>query len=181
MGNLMDENRELVVDVALLPNDVYTPFLWSRDNLARWVSAFILSLIFFDLYKNQSATLLSFPDGEAIRAIVAILMLFVLLTLLIFPYLRMRAMFRKSPAMTKTRHYTFRAAGITIQSDDANTDCKWSVFQRVVETPSVFVFWQTSRSAVYIPKRCFTGPQDVALMRALIRENMPGQWQLRND
>lgn len=177
----MDGNRELVVEVGLRPHDVYTPFQWRRENLARWVSAFILCLIFYDLYKNQSATLLSFPDGGAILAVAALLMLLVLLALLIFPYLRIRAMFRKSPAMAKTHRYTFRAAGITIQSDDANADCKWSVFQRVVETPRVFAFSQTSHSATYIPKRCFTAPHDVALMRELIHENMPGRCQLRGD
>jgi hypothetical protein len=177
----MDEHRDVVVDVVLTPNDVYTPFQWSRGNLLRWVSAFVLCLIFYDLYKDQSATLLSFPDGKAILTIVALLALFVLLALLAFPYLRMRAMFRKSPNMTKTRHYTFRATGITIRSEDANADCKWSVFQRVFETPSVFVFSQTSLSGTHIPKRCFTTPGDVARMRELIRENMSGRFHLRRD
>jgi hypothetical protein len=177
----MEDNRDLVVEVDLRPNDVYTPFRWDRGNLARWVSAFVLCLIFYDLYKNQSATLLSFPDGEAILAVVALLVLFVLFAVLVFPYLRMRAMFRKSPAMTKARRYTFRATGITIQSDDANSDCKWPFFQRAVETPSVFVLSITSRGATYIPKRCFASPNDVARMRELIRENMPGLSTLRRD
>ncbi len=83
--------------------------------------------------------------------------------------------------MTKLRRYTFRATGITIKSDDANSDCKWSLFQRAVETPSVFAFSQTVSAAIYIPKRCFTAPNDVARMRELIRENMPGKCQLRRD
>ena len=177
----MGENRDVVVDVGLMPNDVYTPFHWNRGNLVRWVSAFVLCLIFYDLYTNRSATLLSFPDGHAILTIVALLALFVLLALLLFPYLRIRAIFRKSPAMTKIRRYTFQPAGISIQSDDANSDCKWSLFQRAVETPSVFALSQTVSAAIYIPKRCFTAPNDVARMRELIRENMPGKHQLRRD
>jgi hypothetical protein len=177
----MDENRDIIVDVSLRPNDVYTPFQWNRGNLARWVSAFVICLIFYDLYKNQSATLLSFPDGQAILRVVALLALFVLFALLVFPYLRMRAIFRKSPAMTKIRRYTFRSTGITIQSDDANSDCKWSLFQRAVETPSVFVFFQTVSAAIYIPKRSFAAPNDVARMRKLVRENMPGKCRLRCD
>jgi hypothetical protein len=141
----------------------------------------VLSLIFYDLYKDSSATVLSFPGGESILAIVALLVLFILLALLVFPYLRMRAMFRKSPAMTKTRRYTFGATGITVHSDDANSDCKWSLFQRAVETPRVFAFSQTSYAATYIPKRCFTSCDDVRRMRELIRENMPGRWRLRRD
>ncbi len=52
----MDENRDIVVDVGLTPNDVYTPFHWNRGNLARWVSAFALCLIFYDLHKNRKRT-----------------------------------------------------------------------------------------------------------------------------
>ncbi len=175
----MEDNRGVVVDVDLRPNDVYTPFLWDRNNLARWVTSIVLCLIFYDLYKSSRATILSFQGGESILTIIALLVLFILLGLLLFPYLRVRAMFRKSPAMAKTRRYTFRTTGITIHSDDATSDCKWSLFQRAVETPSVFVFWLTSLQGTYIPKRCFASSDDIARVRGLIRENMPGRWRLR--
>jgi hypothetical protein len=175
----MEDNRFVVVDVDLRPNDVYTPFRWDRGNLARWVTAIVLCLIFYDLYKSSRETILSFQGGESILAIMALLVLLILFGLLLFPYLRVRAMFRKSPGMTKTRRYTLGTTGITIRSDDANSDCKWSLFQRAFETPSVFVLSQTTRHGTYIPKRCFASSHDVALVRYLIRENMPGRWRLR--
>lgn len=175
----MQNNLGVVVDVDLRPNDVYTPFRWDRNNLARWVTSIVLCLIFYDLYKSSRATILSFQGGDSIVAIIALLVLFILFGLLLFPYLRVRAMFRKSPAMTKTRRYTFCATGITVQSDDATSDCKWSLFHRAVETPSVFVFSVTSHHGTYIPKRCFASSDDVARVRDLIRENMPGRWRLR--
>jgi hypothetical protein len=175
----MEDNRGVVVDVDLGPNDVYTPFRWDRHNLARWVISIVLCLIFYDLYKSSRATILSFQGGESILAIIALLVLFILLGLLLFPYLRVRAMFRKSPAMTKTRRYTFNSTGITIQSEDASSDCKWSLYQRAYESPSVFIFSLTSYHATYIPKRCFASSDDIARVRDLIRENMPGRWRLR--
>ena len=175
----MENNRGVVVDVDLRPNDVYTPFRWDRSNLARWVTSIVLCLIFYDLYKSSRATILSFQGGESILAIIALVVLFILLGLLLFPYLRVRAMFRKSAAMTKTRRFTIGATGITIQSDDATSDCKWSYFQRVDETPSVFVFSLTSHHGTYIPKRCFASADEIARVRDLIRENMPGRWRLR--
>jgi hypothetical protein len=175
----MEDNRAVVVDVDLRPNDVYTPFRWDRFNLARWVTSIVLCLIFYDLYKNSRATILSFQGGKSILAIIALLVLFILLGLLLFPYLRLRAMFRKSPTMTKTKRYTIGRSGITIQFDDATSDCKWSLFQRAVETPSVFVLSQTSYHGTYIPKRCFASSADIARVRDLIRENMPGRWRLR--
>jgi hypothetical protein len=177
----MEDNRVVVVDVVLKPNDVYTPFRWDRGNLARWVTALLLCMIFYDLYKDSRDTILSFQGGQSTLAIIALLVLFILLGLLLFPYLRVRGMFRGSPAMKKARRYTFGTAGITTQSDDANSDCKWSLFLRVFETPSVFVFSLTTHAAIYVPKRCFASSHDVARVRELIRENMPGKWRLRRD
>jgi hypothetical protein len=175
----MTDNRDVVVDVDLKPNDVYTPFRWDRNNLARWVTSIVLCLIFYDLYKSSRATILSFQGGESILAVIGLLVLFILFGLLLFPYLRVRAMFRKSPGMTKTRRYTIGAAGIAVQSDDATSDCRWSLFQRAVETPTVFVLSQTSYQGTYIPKRCFASPDDIVRVRDLIRENMAGKWRLR--
>ena len=101
----MEDNRALVVDVALRPNDVYTTFRWDRRNLARWVTAIVLCLIFYDLYKDARTTILSLEAGQSILLIMTLLLLFILFGLLLVPYLGVRAMFRKSPAMTNARRY----------------------------------------------------------------------------
>jgi hypothetical protein len=176
----MDDNRSVVVDVDLKPNDVYTPFQWNRNNVFRWITSIVLCLIIRDLYKDSRETILSFDGGQSILAIVALLVLLILFGLLVFPYLRVRAVFRKYPAMTKTRRYTINAAGITMQSEDATTECKWSLFVRAVETRTVFVLSQTAYAGTYIPKRCFVSSDDATLVRDLIRENMPGKWRLRS-
>ena len=79
----MEDNRAVVVDVDLTPNDVYTPFGWDRYNLARWVTSIVLCLIFYDLYKNSQATILSFQGGESILAIIALLVLLPIIRALI--------------------------------------------------------------------------------------------------
>jgi hypothetical protein len=53
----MENSREVIVDVDLKPNDVYRPFLWSRENAARWVSAIVISLIVYDLYQRSGETI----------------------------------------------------------------------------------------------------------------------------
>lgn len=175
-----DEDNIVNVEVDLRPHDVYTPFRWDRGNLTRWVTAFILCVIFYDLYRRRAA-LLAFPDGKSILAVVVLLMVFIICALLLFPYLRVRAMFRKSPALTETRRYTFATDGIKIQSDVANSDCKWSLFQRVVETPAVFVLFITTHGAMYVPKRSLSSREDVGRLRKLIRENVSRKLQLRSD
>lgn len=177
----MSDDRCVVVEVDLALNDVYSPFRWSRANAARWIASIVLCLIFYDLYRNSRATILSSPTGDSIRAIIVILVVFIFSALLLFPYLRARAMFRKSPALTKMRRYTFQNTGIVIRSEDANTDCKWSLFQRVIETPRVFIFMLTSSTAAYVPKRCFSSSNDVVRVRELVRQNMSGRCRLRRD
>lgn len=122
------------------------------------VTSIVLCMICYDLYKSSRATILSFEGGPSILTIVVLLALFSLLGLLLFPYLPVLAMFRKSPAMTKTRRYSFGPTGITIRSDDATSDCKWSLFERAVEAPNVFVLSLTKYRRIYIPKRCFAFP-----------------------
>lgn len=150
------------------------------QNVARWGAAFFMALLCYDLYRD-SAALLSFPDGESILAVAVLLMVFVLLGLLLFPYLRVRSIFRKSPGLNKPRYYAFSAQGLTVETEDAKSECRWSVFQRVVETRAVFVFSLTSFGAVYVPKRCFASQQDIPRVRTLIRANMPGKYKLRGE
>lgn len=177
----MEPPRDVTVEVSLRPNDVYTPFRWDGGNVARWVSAFVLSLIFYDLYKGSSEALLSFPDGKSIMAILWVLVAFILLALLIFPYLRVLAFFRKSPAMKKPRRLIIGTTGIKIESEDVNSDYKWSLIQRAYETKRLFVLMHTTFSAIYIPKRCFTSPDDVLRLREIIRQSVQGKWRLRRD
>jgi hypothetical protein len=173
-------SNQVVVDVILKPNDIYTPFRWERNNVARWVVAIVLCLIFYDLYTRGLDTLRSFPDSGSIIAILVTLAVFILLALLLFPYLRFRAIFRKSPQLRKAAKYTFSADGMRFESVDSSGTCKWSGFDRAIETRKVFAFSITAASATYIPKRCL-GPNDVAVLRQLIHDHFTGKWQLRRD
>lgn len=122
----MEKAPELVVEVALRPHDVYTPFQWDRNNIARWVVSIVLCWIFYDAYKNGLDALRSFPDSNSIIAVLVTLAIFILLGLVLFPYLRVRAMFRKSPQFHKPVKYTFNAEGLRFESEDANGAFKWS-------------------------------------------------------
>lgn len=158
----METSAELTVVVRLKPHDVYTPFQWDRNNLARWVVAIVLCWIFYDIYKSGLDPLRSFPDSGSIIAVLVVLVVFILLALLLFPYLRVRALFGKSPLFHKAVRYTFSAQGVRFESDDANGALKWSAFDRIVETRKVFVLSTTSQAGTYIPKRCLTSQTDIA-------------------
>jgi hypothetical protein len=119
------------------------------------------------------------PDADSIRLVILVLTVFIVLGLLLFPYLRVLAMFRETPSLTKPRQYTFSAEGIRFESEDATADLKWSAFIRIYETRSLFIFLQTTRAAIYIPKRFIESEQDVPRLRQLIRDDFKGKWRLR--
>ena len=54
----MDDDRCVIVDVNLKLNDIYSPFRWERGNVARWVAASVLCLIFLDLCGRE------FPESS---------------------------------------------------------------------------------------------------------------------
>jgi hypothetical protein len=163
-------SESISVQVELRPHDVYTPFTWSRGNLARWVSTGLLCYIFYDLFTHGSDSLRSFPGGDSLLAVVILLAVLILCGLLLFPYLRMRAAFRKNSYFRKRWTYTFSSEHVQIQSDDSTSECKWTVFDRIEETPKVFMLLYAGRGGgAYVPKRCIVSREQLLHLRALLR------------
>jgi hypothetical protein len=177
----MNDGRELTVEFTLIPEDVYSPFRWDRNNLARWIASALLCYILYDVYSRSVETLRTFEGGTSIIAILITLFILVLAGLLLFPLLRLRAVFRGTPGFATLKRVTFRPDLILFESESAKAECKWTLFLNVLETPRVFVFSQGKVGATYIPKRCFTSSEDIAFLRKLIRENFKGKITLRRD
>jgi YcxB-like protein len=176
----MDNKPELIADITLEPGDVHHPFLWSWQNLVRWVLALTACLILYEVPPLWPPGV-SPSERRTELFLLYLLVGSVALALFLLPYLRVRSMFRKSPALRRPRRVIFNAEGIRFESEDARGEYKWSLFLRIIESKKVFVLLQTTHAATYIPKRCFRSPSDVELLRQLIRDNFKGKWTLRRD
>jgi hypothetical protein len=176
----VENQSEIVVEYRLQPNDVYTPFQASRENIIRWVMAVLLCGAFYLGYPELSEMAQSTGNGGSIMAIVAVLTVFILLALVVFPYLRVRARFRNSPRLHETMRYELRDQGIHFVSEHVTSDSKWSLFVSARETKTKFALGSSDFRALYIPKRCLT-LENVKLMRQMIRENVKGKIQLLAD
>lgn len=176
----MDKKTELIVDVKLEPGDVYSPFLWSRQNLIRWILLLAACGILYEMSPSWSLDV-PFLKGNNGLLYLYLVVAAVALASFLLPYLRVRSMFRKSPAARMPRRLTFSTEGIQFESEDARGEYKWSLFMRIIETKKLFLLLQTANAATYIPKRCFRSPDDVKLLRQLIRDNFKGKWTLRRD
>ena len=169
----------LTVQYILQPADVYDPFIYSWRNVIRWVIVVFACLLVYDIGPSWSSAHL----GVGIRpAVLATLLIGFLLFILFFlPWLRVQSMFRKYPAMRRLRALSFSSDGLHIESEDTRADYKWSLFHRIVETPKVFLFIVTPRGATYLPKRCLSTPDEIEILRQLIRENFRGKKRLRPE
>jgi hypothetical protein len=173
------EVAELTVDVTLQPRDIYQPFLVSRANLVRWVLALFACYLIYTTSPiwssgSQPGTASGLLQSTFFSALVFIAMFS-------WQYLRVRFMFHKYPALRRTSHVSFSAEGMHIESEVARGDYKWSLFYQIVETPKTFLFMASARGAVYIPKRCLSGSDEIAVLRRLIRDNFAGKRSLRTD
>ena len=169
----MDDGSKITVEVTLQPADVYDPFLWSRQNLIRWVFALFVCFVAYDTRRFWT-TSISTPLA------LLLLFAFVLSVSFFLPWLTAQSLFRKYPAFRKIRRMSFNSDGMHFESEDARGDYKWSVFSRIAETPKTFFLMQTARSATYVPKRCLKA-EDIPTLRRLIRQNFTGKLTLRGD
>jgi YcxB-like protein len=170
---------ELTFDITLEPQDVYQPFVYSWPNLVRWVSApFACYLI----YTTRPIWLTGSQLGAASALLEPPLFCaFVFIAMFSWPYLRVRSMFQKYPALRRSRRVSFSGEGMRVESEDAKGDYKWSLFYQIVETPKTFLLMQSARGAIYIPKRCLARSDEIVLLRRLIRDNFTGKRRLRTD
>jgi hypothetical protein len=82
----MSNGDQMSVEVALKPNDVCHPFIWSWANLWRWILAIVLCRVVYDVFFAPRVSLEAMPDADAIRLVILVLTLFIVLRLLLFPY-----------------------------------------------------------------------------------------------
>lgn len=178
----MDQASTVTVEVRQIKlNDVYTPLDYNRQNVVRWTVAAVIAYAVYDVCFAPGNRMTGLPDSGSISAVLVTLAVFIVLGLVLFPYLRLASLMRKVPGFRKPIKFVFSAEGLRFVSEDANGECKWSVFIQAIETRKSFVFSQTGHGGTYIPKRFFSSPADILSLRQLICENFKGKRTLRRD
>ena len=171
----------MAIEVSLQPQDIYQPFLFSWQNLARWVLSLFAAYLVYDTRATWSSALAN-PDRGAGVLVLLLAGIALFLAWLVYPYFRVWSMFRSSPRLRTPRRIRFSAEGIRIDSEHGRGEYKWSIFQKIVESRRTFFFMQTSHYAgsFYVPKRCLSKSATNDLRR-VIRDNFQGESKLRID
>jgi hypothetical protein len=168
-------DREICVDVLLRANDVYRPFRLSSKNVLMWTAA----LLFCGLVYDVAFSPVRVVHTDRGKLFCALLGFAALAAAFVLPYFRMRSNLRRTPAFQSPVHYRITPQGILSESEHGRGELKWSAFIRIVETPSSFLLYRTTRLATYLPKRCFTTTNDILQVRSLISANYRGKWHHR--
>jgi hypothetical protein len=179
MEQVAEAKDEVIVEVTLKPNDIYTPFQWNGTNVFCWPVILAACWVAYDSYSSNPAKwrVEGVPQTVAAFGVVALLAL-VLITL---QYVRVRRCFQKYPAFKGRRDFRFTPDGVHVESEHVRGDYKWSLFSKVVETRKNFLLLQTATAAMYVPKRCFGSADDMSTLRELILKHFKGQRRLRAE
>ena len=103
----MEERPELTLDLAIRPSDLYDPFLWSWQNVARWVLVLFAGYL---IYETRPIWSSATADAGVRDALVALSFygLLVFLMLFLFPYLG--CMRRSANIPSGSGRFGFRSA-----------------------------------------------------------------------
>jgi hypothetical protein len=173
----MPRKREISLYVDVKLSDLYDPFKPCWHNLWRWAAALVVFGITLDLSLSQY----SLPLGRSIQAVLWAFAAFLMFMLVLFPHLRMWEAARQSDLFRENFYYVISPLGLHIEGASVRTDFKWSAFDRIDETESLFVFRRAPGSALYLPKRCIPVPEDLSTLRSLISTHFLGRCRLRSD
>lgn len=164
----------LYVDVKL--GDLYDPFRPCWQNLWRWAAA----LVVFGITLDLSLTPHSLPLGASIQAALWAFAVFLMFMLVIFPHLRVWEAARRSDLFRENFYYVISPSGLTVEGATVRTNFKWSAFDRIDESESLFVF-RRAGSALYLPKRCMPSREDLFTLRSLISTHSVSRCRLRSS
>jgi hypothetical protein len=80
---------------------------------------------------------------------------------------------RHDPNVAHPITHSLDESGFHLSTRTTDIDLKWGGLHKVRETPTLFMFYYSSRLAYYLPKRALPNLEEVAELRTWIRAQLP--------
>lgn len=161
-----ESNELLVVDVDLKESDLQRANFWFR--LGSWSTRFLLILMpvfgLLLLWRIGIATLLESPPA----AVLLVFIIFPLLYPLIIWFQTKRGFANLKDFQTNIQ-YVFSPHGYKVSDLKSSADIDWDTILRAAESKHSFHLFFHKSLFHTVPKRCFKDPQDINLLRAMLR------------
>ncbi len=142
-------------------------FLYSKGSLAKLDKVVAFLLFGFGVYCVVSVgllwwTIIWFP--------LAVAEWFDLLSL---SQWRTRIEFQRNQKFREEYHLTFSRENIHFKTASIDSTLQWTYYERLVESPDLFLLMYGKGLYTLIPKRCFHSNKEVNEFRALINQVIP--------
>ncbi|HEV8148312.1 MAG TPA: YcxB family protein [Bryobacteraceae bacterium] len=101
------------------------------------------------------------------------------LVMLAVPYVSATNQFRKQRYLREPIQFSFSETAIRLEGPNFSSQITWQVVQRVRETKSAFLIFQSARAAWILPKRFFANNDDIEKWRqfAIAHLEKPNQFR----
>jgi hypothetical protein len=87
--------------------------------------------------------------------------------------IRTRVWFRRNPKFREEYCLTFSPENIHFKTASIDSTLQWTNYERVVESPGLFLLMYGKGLFTLIPKRCFSSDEEINAFRALLKEKIP--------
>src|SRR5258706_10962649 len=154
------DNAAVAVNVQLTTRELNDVWSGSRVRYLAWILVPVGLLYAYFAF----ATIVNdgFTSANALTVVLYVMVALIAL----FPgsiVSRARAvlMIRNGPTLRELRQYAVSAHGVQSDSELMTCRCQWGAFSRALESRRSFLLYQTQLSAMIIPKRRFSSPEEI--------------------
>ena len=151
---------------------------YHEKEIKKAISFYILRVIGMRIYAilAYSALLVLIIFSLLVIGYALLVIVFIISGYILFYiyYQRPVEQYIKAYSMRKSAIYRFCSDRVCITSEDAKSECMWSVFMGAYEIPSAFLLINKNKTATIIPKISITNESDLERFRNLLCEIYPG-------
>jgi hypothetical protein len=94
-------------------------------------------------------------------------------------YRKAKRQFGTSGTLREARRTVISDEGLDSSSARSSGKLAWAVFYKVIETPESFLLFTSNTVFILLPKRIFSGEEQIHSLRALIAQNVGSKARLR--
>lgn len=85
---------------------------------------------------------------------------------------RTKIWFQRNPKFREEYHLTFSRENIHFKTTSLDSTLQWTHYERVIESPDLFLLMYGKGLYTLIPKRCFASSEEISTFRALLDQSI---------
>jgi hypothetical protein len=155
-----------------MPEEICLRYRYTADEYASAIRTHFARVL--KTRRSIIVSLMALVIGVVLRSIpVAGMSLLLMLMIFAVNYIVPRMWFRQEPKIRDEYRLRFAEDGIVFQTAQIDSQIRWELYNRIVESDRFFLLYFGKRSFTIIPKRAFAGVEQEARFREMLRRHVP--------